>query len=173
MSKELEGKSLFDNGMDILLMGSPDMLSSIITTVAGETSFQGWGYILEEEATSTTHTFRKLFVVAVNIQDTTRADVGRDALGIITLHLLPGNQTLFRVPPRRYWNYIGEKPSSHGSKESKYYFGSQDFNLQADESFFGHLLACFFAEFQRLGVVHFEEKKPPIGFRLPHKEKDG
>ena len=43
--------------------------------------------------------------------------------------------------------------------------------LPSCSSFFEHFIPQLLAEFQRLGFIHFEAKKPPIGFKLPHSEQ--
>ncbi len=64
-------------------------------------------------------------------------------IGTIKLQLLPKDQTLLSVPEPKDW-----------------------------KSPFGFFLTYLLGEFKRLGFVHFEEEKPPLGFRPPHKEKD-
>ena len=64
-------------------------------------------------------------------------------IGAINLQLLPKDQTLLSTPEPKDW-----------------------------ESSFGLFLSYLLGELKRLGFVHFEEEKPPLGFRPPHKEKN-
>jgi hypothetical protein len=64
-------------------------------------------------------------------------------IGIIRLQLLPKEKTLLNVSEPEDW-----------------------------ESSFGLFLSYLLGEFKRLGFAYFEEAKPPIGFRLPHKEEN-
>jgi len=64
-------------------------------------------------------------------------------IGIIKLELLPNERTLFKIPEPEDW-----------------------------DSSFGEFISHLLAEFKRLGFLYFEEEKPPMGFRLPHKEKN-
>jgi hypothetical protein len=43
--------------------------------------------------------------------------------------------------------------------------------LPSYSSFFKHFIPQLLAEFQRLGFIHLEVKKSPIGFKLPHSEQ--
>ena len=64
-------------------------------------------------------------------------------IGTIRLKLLPDEQTLLSVQKPEHW-----------------------------DSPLGRFLSHLLGELKRLGFVYFEEEKPPIGFRLPHKERD-
>ena len=72
----------------------------------------------------------------------TRQD-GRVKIGTLTLRLLPNERTLLKVQKLKHW-----------------------------DSPLGRFLNLLLGEFKRLGFVYFEEEKPPMGFRLPHKEGD-
>jgi len=67
----------------------------------------------------------------------------KEEIGCIKLEPLPEEQTLFKL-----------------------------MYLPACHSFFNHFMQQLLVEFQRLGFTHFEEEKPPIGFKLPRKEKN-
>jgi len=60
----------------------------------------------------------------------------------IRLQLLPNERTLFKIPEPEDW-----------------------------DSSFGDFISHLLAEFKRLGFVYFEEERPPMGFKPPHKEK--
>jgi len=64
-------------------------------------------------------------------------------IGTIKLQLLPKERTLFKIPEPEDW-----------------------------DSPFGEFISHLLAEFKRLEFVFFEEEKPPLGFKPPHKEKD-
>lgn len=67
----------------------------------------------------------------------------KEEIGIIGLQLLPKDKTLLNVSEPEDW-----------------------------ESSFGLFLSYLLGEFKRLGFVYFEEEKPPIGFKLPYREKN-
>ena len=64
-------------------------------------------------------------------------------IGTIKLQLLPNERTLFKIPEPKDW-----------------------------DSSFGEFIKHLLAEFKRLGFLYFKEEKPPIGFPLPHREKN-
>ena len=70
------------------------------------------------------------------------AEVGEE-IGYIELQPLPKEQTLFKL-----------------------------MYLPSCSTFFEHFVPRLLAEFQRLGFIYVEGKKPPIGFKLPHKEQN-
>ncbi len=65
-------------------------------------------------------------------------DTGDVKIGKIKMILIPDEKTLLKI----------QTPDNYDSP-------------------LGHLLKLLLGEFQRLGFVHFEKEKPPLGFKLP------
>lgn len=166
MSKE-ENKKPFDNAFEIFLKGTPGVLSPIISTVANELNFEGWKYDVVEEKDSATSAYTK-FLIQVHRAE--KESTYLDCIGIITLQLLPENQTLFRIPPCQQWHFRTYMEFSDG-RRIPMFIQEKEFYSKTDESFLTELIRRLFSEFQQLGFIDFREK-PPIGFRLPRKEKD-
>lgn len=154
--KEPERKPPFQDAMEIVLSGTPKIILPLIRRVARESSFGNYEYSLPEEAGMVISTaFAELQIQLHPKVGTFGYDNPFPTIGVITLQELPNKQTtLFRVPPRSQW---GEAAA---------------FDFDSDGSYFTRFLARVFAEFQRLGFVDFKEEKPPLGFKLPHREKD-
>lgn len=159
MAQETDRKQPFKDAIEVLLKGIPQMIISVIETVACETLFQGKYYSARWHGQNMLPTFARLSVFAVDEDTDAQKRLHNIAppekihpVGVITLQLLPdGKQSLFRVPARDRWDILGD--------------------FDSEGLYFTHLLICLFTEFQRLGFVDFRKEKPPLGFRLPHQEK--
>ena len=175
MSKEAQKKHQFEDALEVVLNAAPEVLSPIITTVAEEFTFGGWECAAHEEPGSHSSAFRRLLVKVIEeVKDEGEeiSGVTIDRIGIITLQSLGGNKTLLRVPPSSDWRFVDADQKILHDTRYPGYAGPQDFNWFADDSPFTHFLTRLFTEFQRLAFIDFREK-PPIGFRLPHKEENG
>ena len=158
----------FEKAIELVLKATPEVLSPVIKTVASEFTFKDLHYWSTEEAGSASSAFRKMLITILDVIEDSIAS--EDCIGIITLQSLASDKTLFRIPPRSEW-YINIEPKTLPQLSYKGHINKDVFNLFWDESYFTHLLERLFAEFQRLEFVDFREK-PPIGFKLPYKEKD-
>jgi hypothetical protein len=158
----------FAEATEIILKTTPDVLSPIIKTVIAEFECdENRAFWLIEETETATSSYRKILVEAMEIMENSIAS--EDCIGIITLQSLPNGCTLFRIPPRDHW-YINIKPHKMTHLRLEEHVGNDDFYLFENVSSFNRVLDRLFIEFQRLGFIDFKEDKPPIGFRLPHKE---
>ena len=150
MSEESKEKQPFEEAIEIVLEAQPEAVLPVIHIAANELTFSDGHYYCgdlggNEDITASI----ERCVIGVS----NHKKVHSEAIGVITLQPFPGNRTLFRVPPRSKWA------------------GLQYGNLDTDGSLFTRFLQHVFAEFQRIGFIDFREK-PPLGFRLPHKEKN-
>ena len=175
MDKEVSKKHPFEDALEVVLNSTPEVLSPIITTAAEEFTFKGWEYAAHEEPASLSPAFRRLLVKVIEEEKDEGEEISGvivDRVGIITLQSLGGNRSLLRVPRRSDWHFVdAERKILHDTRYQGY-AGPQDFNWFADESPFTRFLTHLFTEFQRLAFVDFREK-PSLGFKLPHREKDG
>ena len=150
MSEEPKEKGPFEDAIEIVLRGTPEIIVPLIRTVADKSSFRGCKYYLPGEAGIVISTAFAEF----QIQLVTGHPF--PTIGIITLQeLADKHTTLLTVPPRSQWG------------------ASEALEFDGDGSYFTHFLGRLFAEFQRLGFIDFREEKPPIGFRVPHREQNG
>ena len=156
MSEKSEEKSPFEEGIELTLRGTPEMALAIIARVANEFRPQGKRLTFEYDPECSTETFIEGTIWLESSTPIRTAKMGYFPVAIIELYLLPDNETSFRVPPGRYWGI---------SKELLI--------IDPDHFFLTRLLERIFTEFQRLGLIDFKEEKPPIGFKVPHREKNG
>jgi hypothetical protein len=154
-SEKSKGKSPFEDGGELTLKGTPEMALATIARVAQELRPQGKRLTFEHDPKCSTETFIEGTVWLESPTPVPTAKKGYFPIAVIELYSLPDKRTLFRIPPRRYWGILEELSI-----------------IDLDYSFLTHLLKHIFTEFQRLGFVDFRQEKPPLGFRLPHRETD-
>ena len=153
-----QNRKEFEDAFEVVLDGIPEVLSPIINTVASELEFEGWKYSVyeDEDISFQSSAYVKLIVGVIKEHKVEKSTTySRDCIGIITLQLLPGNQTLFRIPPRQQWYARMEK----------------DFYVEVNSSFLTEFLTHLFTEFQRLAFVDLKEKKTSIGFK-PYRQEN-
>ena len=151
MNKESSQES-FKKAFEILLNSKPSIISPVIDTVAQEFTFDDWRYnVYEEENLMFGGEARIILIISILKESIVegKKEYDRDCIGILTLQLLPNNQTLFRIPPFKHWKSIM----------------NDNFYQKVNESFYTQFLARLFSEFQKLGFIDFQEGKPPLGFR--------
>ena len=152
MNKETDDKEPFED----ILNGTPEMLRPLISRVADELHLKGCKYGVQEEKRVATPAFTKYIVRA------RQESADADDVGIITLQLLPGGQTLFRVPPRHSWDFYREALGiSFGESPQTYYIyiSPGDFNLRLGNEVFTEFLMTLFTEFRRLGLKETLRKR--------------
>jgi len=156
VSEKSEGKGLFGDGVELTLKGTPEMALAIIARIAQEFRPQGKRLTFEYDSGCSTETFIEGTIWLESSMPIPAAKKGYFPIAVIELYLLPDKKTLFRIPPRRCWGIFEELSI-----------------VEPEHSFLINLLERIFIEFQRLGFVKFEKKKPPFGFRPSHQEEHG
>lgn len=128
--------------LEVILNGSPGMALELMKGLAERLKAQGYCYSVRR--TSGEPSWAKWDrPYFISATVFEHGDADQKRIGVIKMQLLPEERTLFTLPESSNWH----------------------------ESF-RNFLSFLFTEFQRLGFVHFEKDKPPLGFRLPHGEKD-
>jgi hypothetical protein len=157
-------KSLFESGIDLMLTGTPYALWHLVETFASEIMFEDWAY---EVWLENTHSSQPKFLVRV-----IRGKRERDNVGIIMLQSTGQNETLLHIPPLEQWD-IFFFPCCYYRRLFflPLHFSPKNFNKRVDESFFIYFLQGVFTKLQQLGFLSTGQK-PPMGFSLPHKEKN-
>jgi hypothetical protein len=129
--------------LELILEGTPDMIIESIMNFVKKLNSQGYAYkSIPRIGDAPDYSRRDKTHSAYCTIVEAREGVEKQ-IGIMRLQLLPKEKTLLVVPEPKDW-----------------------------KSSFGVFLSYLVGEFKRLGFVHFEEEKPPIGFRLPHKENN-
>ncbi len=131
-----------------ILRGTPDMVLECVRSVVEELSLHGEMYEIRRTSGTPDYarwdrTYYATCGVFLIRKNVFTGQESKPEIGTIRLQLLPEEKTLIRSLIPDNW-----------------------------DSPFGHFLQSLFIEFQRLGFVDFEREKPPMGFRLPHKEND-
>jgi hypothetical protein len=129
--------------LELILEGTPDMIIECITNFVRKLNSQGYSYKSIPRIGDSPDYTKWDKTYSARCAIFETHEGGEEQIGTIRLTLLPKEQTLLSVPEPEDW-----------------------------KSSFGVFLSYLVGEFKRLGFVHFEEEKPPMGFRLPHKEKD-
>jgi hypothetical protein len=143
MSTRFQAENLFEDGGELVLRGTPEMIVHRI--IAGIEQVKSEGCLSSVQVRTAG---APDFTVAGQISSyrcmiyDRSVDVGEE-IGCIKLQPLPEEQTLFKL-----------------------------MYLPACHPFFNHFVQQLLVEFQRLGFIDFEEEKPPIGFKLPRREKN-
>jgi len=131
--------------LEVSLNGTPDMVIECITNLVKSLNAKGDTYAIRRTSGAPDYakwdrTYSAHYSISFNRRDMSGKECNIP-IGDIKLILIPGERTLLTVKEPQNW-----------------------------EGPLGHFLSHLFSEFERLGFVQFEGKKPPIGFRLPHKE---
>jgi hypothetical protein len=143
MSTRFQGKNLFKDCGELVLIGTPEMIVPRINNVIKQVNDEGYPSSVHVKIGGAPN-----FSPAGQVSSYRcvifgkSAEVGRE-IGYVELQPLPKEQTLFKL-----------------------------MYLPSYSTFFEHFVSRLLAEFQRLGFIYFEGKKPPIGFKLPHKEQN-
>jgi len=136
------------NQIELPLEGTPDMVIECVMNLVRALANEGNLYKCVPKIGDAPNgarwdrTYSARCDVFVTRQSLTRNDEDVK-IGTVELRLLPNNRTLLGVQKPQHW-----------------------------DGPLGHFLGYLLREFKRLGFAHFEEEKPPIGFSLPHKEKN-
>ena len=129
--------------LEPILEGTPDMIIECVMTSVKKLNSQGYAYKSTPRIGGAPDYAKWDKTYSTRcIIAETREGIEKQ-IGSIGLQLLPNDYTLFKIPEPEDW-----------------------------DSPFGQFISFLFGEFKRLGFVYFEEEKPPLGFRLPHKEKN-
>jgi hypothetical protein len=162
MTKQQES---FEHPLEIAVNDTPAVICPIIKTIVSEFKPEnGPAYSSEIESKSSTENYKKLLIIALEIVEDSIASA--DSIGIITLQSLPNNQTLFRIPPRSNW-YFNNAPKILDNVKITGHVSNDEFNKYWNESYFTKVLERIVSEFQRLGFINLQDKKPPLGFKPP------
>ena len=134
--------------IELVLRGTPDIVLECMRSVVEELNSHGETYAIRRTSGTPDYakwdkTYFATCGIFLNRKNFFTGEKSETQIGTIRLQLLPEERTLIRFLRPQNW-----------------------------DSPFGHFLKSLLIEFQRLGFVDFEKEKPPIGFRLPHKEKD-
>jgi len=127
--------------IELILEGTPDMIIECVTNLVRKLYSQGeWYKSIPKigdapDYTKRDRTYSAALEVFVIQKPLLREDYDAK-IGTISLQLLPNERTLL---------------SFQKSENS--------------DSPWGHFIKYLFGELERLGFIHFEEEKPPIGFR--------
>lgn len=156
MSGKSREKSLFEEAIELVLKGTPEMALAIIARVAQEFRPQGKRLAFEHDPKCSTEIFIEGTIWFESSLPIRTAKNGYFPIAVVELYSLPDETTLLRIPPRKHWGIFEELSI-----------------IDPEHSLLIHLLERIFVEFQGLGFVDFEKKKPPLGFKLPHEEKGG
>jgi len=130
--------------LELILEGTPDMVIECITNFVKKLNSEGYAYKSIPRIGNTPDFARWDKTYSARCAIIETQEGADEQIGTIRLTLLPKEQTLLSVPEPEDWG-----------------------------SSFGVFLSYLLGEFKRLRIVYFEEEKPPMGFRLPHKEKGG
>lgn len=166
MNDQAEKSVPFEKAVEEVLNATPDILRPVISTVAHELHFDDYEYALFEEENNSTAFARFLVRVAWEEADL----ISDDLVGLFTVQLLPNNQALFRVPPRRDWTFITREPAlayrhpqwHNTGPQERVWLGPKAFYWFTTESLFEEFLKQLFDEFRRLGYIIPEEKRPAV-----------
>jgi len=129
--------------LELILEGTPDMIIECIMNFVRKLNSQGYAYKSIPRIGGAPDFAEWDRTYSTRCAILETCESGDVQIGTIRLTRLPKEQTLLSVPEPK--------------------------DL---ESPFGVFLSYLLGEFKRLGFVHFEEEKPPMGFRPLHKEKD-
>lgn len=164
MNEERESKeiALFEDGFEVVVQGTPDMVLELMTNCAKEVRTpQGLGYGIRRTSGAPDwvrqdKTYRASCVVYIESKITEWGGVltvGNVGVGKITLLLLPNDRTLFKVEPRSEW--------SRSSLDDLLV------RWVTEGSEFMHFLKHLFTEFERLRFADFNKERLPISFKPP------
>ena len=129
--------------LELVLNGTPNMIIECIMNFVKTLNSQGYAYKSVPRTGDAPDYARWDKTYSARCDVLVARKDGDVKIGTIRLQLLPNERTLLGVQEPEHW----DSPLGR---------------------FLGHLLG----EFKRLGFIYFEKEKPPIGFRLSHKEKN-
>ncbi len=134
--------------IELILEGTPDMIIECATNLVKKFNSQGdWYKIVPKIGDAPDYAKRdRTYSADCDVFVTQKPVLREDydaKIGIIRLQLIPGERTLLSVQKPEHW-----------------------------DSPLGNFLTNLLEELKRLGFIHFEEEKLPIGFRPHHEEKN-
>jgi hypothetical protein len=143
MSTRFQVENLFEDGGELILEGTSGMIVQRIENVIKQVNAEGYPSSVHVKIGGAPDFSPAGQVFSYRcLVFGKSAEVGRE-IGYVELQPLPKEQTLFKLV-----------------------------YLPACSTFFEHFVQRLSDEFQQLGFIYFERKKPPIGFKPPHKEQN-
>lgn len=139
----IRGADRTERQLELILEGTPDMIIECVMNFVKKLNSKGYVYKCVPKIGDGPDFAKQDRTYSARCAIFETREGGEEQIGIIRLTLLPKDQTLLSISEPEDW-----------------------------ESSFGLFLSYLLGEFKRLGFVYFEEEKPPIGFRLPHREKN-
>lgn len=132
--------------IELILEGTPDMIIECVANLVKKLNSQGdWYKSVPKISGAPDYSKRdRTYSAECDIFVTHKPVISEDydvKTGTIRLQLLPSERTLLSFQEPEHW----DSPLEH---------------------FLNYLLV----ELKRLGFIHFEEEKPPIGFRPHHRQ---
>jgi len=127
--------------IELILEGAPDMIIECIMNLVKNLHSQGYMYKSVPRIGGAPAYTKWDKTYSARCDVFVERKDGNVQIGTMKLQLLPNERTLLSVQEPKHW-----------------------------DSPLGRFLEHVLGEFKRLGFAYFEEEKPPIGFKLPHKE---
>ncbi len=141
MNTRRRQEDVYENGGELILKGTPLMMVQRITEGIKRVNSEGYPSSVNVR-TGGTPDFTPVAQISSYRCIIFGKSEGGEEIGCIELQPIPEEKTLFKL-----------------------------MYLPSCSSFFEHFIPQLLAELQRLGFIHSEVKKPPIGFRPRHSEQ--